>query len=157
MGRGERHKKISLDSRSEKIGEEGSRAVCRKEYSGKSDKEVEGTSRRVNPQAWMQSTEEGLTGLRCGVRSDDVMDSERWSERCDEAIKRGDSGMPSTTTWAAGFLLRKGQSREALGKWLTSRAVPWRRRRRTLQVITGTFPCGKWRHKIKKRPTSKCE
>ena len=24
-------------------------------------------------------------GLRCGVRSGDVMDSESWSERCDEA------------------------------------------------------------------------
>jgi hypothetical protein len=113
--------------------------------------------RRVNPQAWMQSTEEGLTGLRCGIRSGDVMDSESWSERCDEVIKRGDNGMLSTTTWAAGFLLRKGQSREALGKWLTNRAVPWKRRRRTLQVITGTFPCGKWLHKIKKRPTSECE
>jgi hypothetical protein len=44
MGRGERHKKISLDSGSEESGEEGSRAVCRKEHSGKSDKEVEGTS-----------------------------------------------------------------------------------------------------------------
>ena len=105
----------------------------------------------------MQSTEEGLTGLRGGIRSGDVMDIESWSERCDEALKRGDDGMPSTTTWAAGFLLRKGQSREALGKWLTNRAVPWKRRRRTLQVITGTFPCGKWLHKIKKRPTSECE
>ena len=46
MGRRERHKKISLDSGSEESGEEGSRAVCRKEYSGKSDKEVEGTSFR---------------------------------------------------------------------------------------------------------------
>ena len=85
------------------------------------------------------------------------MDSESWSERCDEAIKRGDNGMPSTTTWGAGFLLRKGQSREALGKWLTNRAVPWKRRRRTLQVITRTCPRGKWLHKIKKRPTRECE
>ena len=114
--------------------------------------------RRVNPQTWMQSTEEGLTGLRCGVRSGDVIDSKPWSERCDEVIKRGDSGLPSTTTWAAGFLLRKGQSREALGKWLTNRVVPGKRRsRRALQVITGTFPCGKWLHKIKKQPTSECE
>ena len=95
--------------------------------------------------------------MRCGVRSGDVVDSERWSERCDEAIKRGDSGMSSTTTWAAGFLLRNGQSREVLGKWLTNREVPWKRRRRTLQVITGTFPCGKELHKIKMRPTSECE
>ena len=65
--------------------------------------------------------------------------------------------MPSTTTWAAGFLLRKGQSREALGKWLTNRAVLWKRRRRTLQVIIGMFPCGKWLYKIKKRPTSECD
>jgi hypothetical protein len=105
----------------------------------------------------MQQTEEGLMGLRCVVRSGDVMDSERWSERCDEVIKQGDSGLSSTTTWAAGFLPRKGQSREALGKWLTNRAVPWKRRRRTLQVITGTFPCGKWLHKIKKRPTRECD
>jgi hypothetical protein len=42
---------------------------------------------RVNPQAWMQSTEEGLTGLRGGIRSGDVMDIESWSERCDEATK----------------------------------------------------------------------
>ena len=31
--------------------------------------------------------------------------------------------MLSTTTWAAGFLLRKGQSREALGKWLTNTRI----------------------------------
>ena len=61
--------------------------------------------------------------MRGGIRSGDVMDIESWSERCDEALKRGDDGMPSTTTWAAGFLLRKGQSREALGKWLTNRVV----------------------------------
>jgi ribonuclease HI len=90
---------------------------------------------RMCPQEWMQPTEEGLMELRCGVRSGDIMSSERWSERCDEAMKQGDSGSPSTTTWSAGFLLRKGQSREALGKWLTNRAVLWKRRRRTLQVI----------------------
>jgi hypothetical protein len=45
--------------------------------------------KRVCPQAWMQPTEEGLMGLRCSVRGGDVMDSERWSERCDEAIERG--------------------------------------------------------------------
>ena len=65
--------------------------------------------------------------------------------------------MLTTKTWAAGFLRRKGQSREALGKWLSNRAVTWKRRRRTLQVITRTFPCEKWLHKIKKRPTSECE
>ena len=49
-------------------------------------------------------------GLRCGVQSGDIMNSEQWSERCDEAMKQGDSddrslfvlktcGLPSMTTW----------------------------------------------------------
>tara|TARA_B110000046_G_scaffold143363_1_gene150302 strand:- start:206 stop:1927 length:1722 start_codon:yes stop_codon:yes gene_type:complete len=38
---------------------------------------------------------EGFAGLRGGIRSGDVMDIESWSERCDEALKRGDDGMPS--------------------------------------------------------------
>ena len=42
----------------------------------------------------------------------------------------------------ADFLLGKGQSREALGKRLTNKAMPWKRRRRTLQVITSTFSNG---------------
>ena len=73
------------------------------------------------------------------------MDIESWSERCDEAIKRGDDGMPSTTTWAAGFLLRKGQSREELGKWLTNRAVPWKRRRRTVRLASHNRNVSVWK------------
>ena len=66
---------------------------------------------------------EGLMELRCGVRSGDIMSSESESKKCDEAIKQGDSGLPSMTTWSAGFLLRKGQRREALGKRLTNKVV----------------------------------
>ena len=134
MGRRERYKRISLDSGSEKVVRKGAGQFVVKSTREKATKRWRELhfergcqarlGGRVNVQAWMQSTEEGLTGLRCGLRSGDVMDSESWSERCDEAIKRGDNGMPSTTTWAAGFLLRKGQSREALGKWPTNRAVP---------------------------------
>jgi hypothetical protein len=40
------------------------------------------------------------------------------------------------------FLLREGLSREEIGKWVSNKSIPWQRRRRLLQVVTGTFPCG---------------
>jgi hypothetical protein len=43
---------ISLDSVSEESCEEGSRAVCRKEHSGKSDKEVNFTLRGAAKRVW---------------------------------------------------------------------------------------------------------
>ena len=47
-----------------------------------------------------------------------------------------------TQTWSTDFLLREGSSREEIGKWLKNKSIPWQRRRRLLQVVTGTFPCG---------------
>jgi hypothetical protein len=43
-----------------------------------------------------------------------------------------------------------------MGKWMPNEAVPWKRRRRWLQTIAGIFPCGKWLHKIRKRPDDLC-
>jgi hypothetical protein len=43
---------------------------------------------------------------------------------------------PATTTWAAEFLLREGESREFLGSWLHSSAVHEAKKRRTKQVIS---------------------
>ena len=53
-----------------------------------------------------------------------------------------------TTTWAAEFLLREGESREFLGSWLHSSAVHEAKKRRTKEVISCSFPCGKWLHMI---------
>ena len=64
--------------------------------------------------------------------------------------------LPATTTWESEFLLREGLSREVMGKWMANEAVPWKRRRRWLQTIAGIFPCGKWLHKIRKRPDDLC-
>jgi hypothetical protein len=64
---------------------------------------------------------------------------------------------PTTTTWAAEFLLRDGESREFLGSWINSSAVHEAKKRRVKQVITCTFPCGKWLHMIKARPSAGCE
>ena len=34
-------------------------------------------------------------------------------------------------------------SREEIRKWLRNKSIPWQRRRRLLQVVTGTFPCAR--------------
>jgi hypothetical protein len=51
-------------------------------------------------------------------------------------------GRPATSTWSTDFLLRERSSREEIGKCLKNKSIPWQRRRRLLQVVTGTFPCG---------------
>jgi hypothetical protein len=57
-----------------------------------------------------------------------------------------DRKTPAATTWAAEFLLRKGESREFLGLWITSGAIHEAKKRRATQIITCSFPCGKWLH-----------
>ena len=59
-----------------------------------------------------------------------------------------DRKTPAATTWAAEFLLREGESREFFGLWITSGAIHEAKRRRATQVITCSFPCGKWLHMI---------
>ena len=76
-------------------------------------------------------------------------------------VRRGDKvrGQWSAVNDNVGSRLLTQKRAEQRGTWkvATNRAVLWKRRRRTLQVITRTFPCGKWLHKIKKRPTSECK
>ncbi len=55
---------------------------------------------------------------------------------------------PAATTWAAEFLLREGESRECLGSGINSSVVHEVKKRRAKQVITCSFPCGKWLHRI---------
>ena len=64
---------------------------------------------------------------------------------------------PAATTWAAEFLLREGESRECLGSWINSSAVHEAKTRRAKQVITCSFPCGKWLHMIGVRKSPGCE
>ena len=63
----------------------------------------------------------------------------------------------ATGSWTVDFMTRAGESREAIHKWLKCKAVPWRRRRRLLQAMTGTFPCGQWLNKIGKGTGGGCE
>jgi hypothetical protein len=54
------------------------------------------------------------------------------------------------------FLLREGSSREEIGKWLKNKSIPWQWRRRLLQVVTGTFPCGQQMVKYGYKKTAEC-
>ena len=64
---------------------------------------------------------------------------------------------PAATTWAVKFLFRPGESREILGQWMSSNAVHENKRRRTTQVITCSFPCRKWLHKLYSHISPFCE
>jgi hypothetical protein len=68
-----------------------------------------------------------------------------------------DRKIPAATTWAAEFLIREGESKEFLGLWITSGAIHEAKRRRATQVITCSFPCGKWLHMIVARASPGCE
>jgi hypothetical protein len=73
------------------------------------------------------------------------MDTERWGRRCMLQLQEAENwNKPAATTWAAEFLLREGESRECLGSWINSSAVHEDKKRRAKQVITCSFPCGKW-------------
>ena len=79
---------------------------------------------------------------------------DEWMERCTEmrrtrpAERNGQQNSPATSSWTADFMTRKGESRECVHKWLKCKSIPWRRKRRLIQVLTGTFPCGQWLNKI---------
>ena len=104
-------------------------------------------------QRWMQPTRAG----RAAAKNGKFKDEQTWGKECFEDLESRELGEPATTSWSTDFLVRVGESREELGKWLKNRAVPWKRRRRLIQVVTDTFPCGGWLHKIGRRATAECE
>jgi hypothetical protein len=61
---------------------------------------------------------------------------------CTDVCRRGAGVGWSELAKPQNFLLWEGSSREEIGKWLKNKSVPWQRRRRLLQVVTGTFSCG---------------
>ena len=92
-----------------------------------------------------------------GVQGD-LLSNERWGRRCMLQLQEDEKwSKPTTTTWAAEFLLREGESREFLGSWIRFGAVHEAKKRRAKQVITCSFPCGKWLHKIGARASLRCE
>jgi hypothetical protein len=91
-----------------------------------------------------------------GVTSD-LMDSKRWGWECMIQLQEAENRQsPGATTWAADFLNRDGENRKNLGLWFASGAVHEAKKRRATQVITCSFPCGKWLHMIKARASPSC-
>ena len=68
----------------------------------------------------------------------------------------GLNAKPVHRTWTADFMLREGQSRSELGKWLRDSKIALQKRRRMLQVLTNSFPCGVFLHKIGKLESDRC-
>jgi hypothetical protein len=89
-------------------------------------------------QRWLQASKEGAEASKSGG----FKDEREWGKKCFEDRDQRRMGRPATSTWSTDFLLREGSSREEIGKWLKNKSIPWQRRRRLLQVVTGTFPCG---------------
>jgi hypothetical protein len=115
-----------------------------------------------NWKAFLGSTDTGLHRIgqaaSTGAQSD-LMDSTRWGWSCMLQLQEADNWEKpaATTTWAAEFLLKDGKNREFLGSWINSSAVHEAKNRRAKQVITCSFPCGKWLHMIGARASPGCE
>jgi hypothetical protein len=101
-------------------------------------------------QPWMRSSKEGTEASRSGS----FKNGQVWGKKCFEDLDQRRMGQPATRTWSTDFLLREGSSREEIGKWLKNKSIPWQRRRRLLQVVTGTFPCGQQMQKNGYRRTA---
>jgi hypothetical protein len=114
-----------------------------------------------NWKGFMGSTDTGLHRIgqaaSTGAQSD-LMDSTRWGWSCILQLQEMDNwGKPTATSWPAEFLFRDCESREFLGSWINSSAVHEAKKRRAKQVITCSFPCGKWLHMIGDRASPRCE
>jgi hypothetical protein len=83
---------------------------------------------------------------------------QRWGWECMLHLQETENRQsPGATTWAAEFLVREGESREFLVLWFVSGAIHEAKKRRATQVITCSFPCGKWLPLIKVRTSPSCE
>ena len=85
------------------------------------------------------------------------MNEDEWNEACMQWRRQAEVGQPASNTWTVDFLTREGESREYMGKWLANGGVAWKARRRLIQSITNSFPCGAVLHRWKKRASSACE
>jgi hypothetical protein len=103
-------------------------------------------------QRWLQASKEGTEAAKSGS----FKDEREWGKKCFEDLDQRRMGRPATRTWSTDFLLREGSSREEIGKWLKNKSIPWQRRRRLLQVVTGTFPCGQQMVKYGYKEKAEC-
>ena len=107
------------------------------------------------------STDIGLQIIRqtasAGAQSD-LMNNERWGRRCMRQLQEAENwNRPAATTWATEFLLREDEIRKCLGSWINSNVVNEAKKRLAKQVITCSFPYGKWLYRIGAHASPGCE
>jgi hypothetical protein len=103
-------------------------------------------------QHWMRSSKEGAEASRSGS----FQNEQEWGKKCFEDLDQRRLGRPATRTWSTDFLLLEGSSQVEIGKWSKTKSIPWQRRARLLQVVTGTFPCGQQMKTYGYRKTAAC-
>jgi len=85
------------------------------------------------------------------------MDEEGFKKTCiREKKKRGDIHQPFYGTWVADFMLRQDAARFMLGKYLSDKKIPWRRRRQLGMAVAGNTPTASNLTKIGKMPSAGC-
>ena len=85
------------------------------------------------------------------------MDEEGFKKTCiREKKKRGDIHQPFYGTWVADFMLRQDAGRFVLGKYLSDKKIPWRRRRRLGMAMAGNTPSASFLTKIGKMQSAGC-
>jgi len=85
------------------------------------------------------------------------MDEEGFKKSCiREKKKRGDIHQPFYGTWAADFMLRQDAGRFMLGKYLSDKKIPWRRRRRLGMAVAGNTPTASFLTKIGNMQSAEC-
>ena len=91
---------------------------------------------RAMEESWWEDDEKWKS-INTGLRGQ--MDQQRESRLNTKPVHR---------TWTADFMPREGKSRSELGKWLRDGKIALQKRRRMQPVISNSFPCGAFLHKI---------
>jgi len=73
-----------------------------------------------------------------------------------EKKKRAGIRKPSYVTWVADFMLRQDAGRFMLGKYLSDKKIPWRRRRRLGMAVAGNTPTASFLTQIGKMESVGC-
>jgi len=85
------------------------------------------------------------------------MDEEGFKKTCIREKKTGgDIHHPFYGTWVADFMLRQDAGRFMLGKYLSDKKIPWRRRRRLGMAVAGNTPTASFLTKIGKMQSAGC-
>jgi len=85
------------------------------------------------------------------------MDEEGFKKTCiREEKNRGDIHQPFYGTWVADFMQKQDAGRFMLGKYLSDKKIPWRRKRRLGMAVAGNTPTASFLTKVCKMQSAGC-